>query len=181
MPEIKLNFAAGLAYLLKRNHVSQANLARDLGLDPQVITDYKKGRRKGDEIERNQITGRMGMPEHLVRKLGMMIRSGVPEDEAYERVTNQNAAAAHTDEIARFNRALDNFFDQIREFLRDKYGETMHTAIVFEQTMLKVMPRFCDWKRELTIDLLEPDAPSLAEPSPQYVVAQAQTPPQDIV
>ena len=167
MPEIKLNFAAGLAYLFKKNHIQQADMARDIGLNPQVLTDYKMGRRKGDEIERNRITERLGLPEALVRQLGMMIRSGVPEDEAYERVTNQQVAAAHIDETARFNRALDNFFDQIREFLRDRFGENLHTALAFEQEMLKVMPRFSKWKQELTIDLL-----STAEPQPEYKVAE---------
>lgn len=158
MPEIAKNFSTGLSYVLDHQRVRQAQLAQEIGISPQKITDYKKGRRRGDEIERNRIANRLGYPEGRIRQLGEMITRGVPPDEAFKVVNEQMAQTAHPDDAIQFNQALDIFFAQIKEFLRDKYGENLHTALAFEEKMLPRMPRFRRWKRELTNDLLNLDA-----------------------
>lgn len=165
MPDIKKNFGAGLAYLIDRHAIVQKDLAQDVGLNEQQITDYKAGRRKGNEAERARIAERLGagLSEQLIRQLGFMIRRGVPGDEAFERLTSQASLADRQDETARFNRALDNFFDQIKEFLRDRHGESFYTAVAFEERMLERMPRFVEWKRELA-ELQEPEQPAIPEP-----------------
>ena len=166
MPDIRKNFGEGLAYLIERNAIVQKDLAQDVGLKEQHITDYKAGRRKGNEAERARIAERIGagLSEHLIRQLGLMIRRGVPGDEAYERLTSKSSLAEHSDETAKFNRALDNFFDQVKEFLRDRYGESFYVAVAFEEKMLDRMPKFVQWKRELAEDLQGPDPPVNPEP-----------------
>ena len=176
MPDIRKNFAAGLTYLITRLGVVQKELADAAGCEAQDITDYKAGRRKGSEAERNRIAERLGvgLPEHLIRELGFLIRGGMNGDEAFERVkARATNGSSNVDEIVRFNRALDNFFDQIREFLRDEYGENMHTAIVFEERMTKRMPLFSAWKSKLSLDLMGEDESIAAEPLPQYASDQA--------
>lgn len=156
MPEIKANFSKGLSYLLKRHHINQAQLAREIGISPASLTDYKMGRRKGDEKERNRIANKLGFPEHIVRSLGALIRTGVPEEEAYERVCEQGSSNDGSDENAMFNRCLDVLFAQIKEFLRDGYGENLHVAMAFERIFSQRFPIFDAWKEKLLTELLEP-------------------------
>lgn len=171
MPEIKLNFSAGLTYLIDKLSIKQKALAKKIGISEQSLTDYKMGRRKGDEIERNKIADQLGVgfAERHVRQLGMMIRSGTDADEAYDRIRAQISTAAHNDEAALFNRTLDDLFAQIKEFLRDEYGETLHVAVSYEEVYNVRMPQFSTWKKKLIQEFL--DAPQRSTSAPTEPVA----------
>ncbi len=172
MPEIAKNFSIGLTYVLEHQHVLQSKLAREIGISPQKITDYKKGRRRGDEIERNRIANRLGYPEGRIRQLGEMIANGVPGDDALEVVNEELSRTAHPDDAIQFNQALDIFFAQLKEFLRDKFGENLHVAVAFEEELTRRMPRFTAWKSELSLDILDAaDEPALTEPASQYLTS----------
>lgn len=153
MPEIKKNFSTGLAYLIERAGVKQKQLAQRIGISEQSLTDYKMGRRKGDEGERNRIADKLGfgLSENHIRQLGAMICSGVPGDEAFESIS----ARVSGDEASAFKRSLDTMFSHIVEFLRDQYGEDMRVAIGFEQRFEERFKEYAEWKRELAAEQWE--------------------------
>ena len=175
MPDIVENFSKGLEYLLDSSTVPQKELAPKMGISTQTLTDYKMGRRRGTETKRNNIARALGFDEYRVRKLGSMIRSGVPGKEALALLHAHDAGKEpnmQDREASAFKVTLESLFSQVIEFLRDRYGESLHVAAGFESIFLERFQEFAQWKREMSHEIWEHPETSLAEPEPEYKVEQ---------
>ena len=158
MPDIVENFSAGLSYMLDSRHIVQSHMAQEIGISSSTLTDYKHGRLRGDETRRERIAAHLGMSERRVRQLGQMIRNGVPGEEALEMLRAQDTAPQPSRddmEVSAFRLTLDSLFGQITEFLRDRYGETLRVATVFESRFVERFEEFAEWKQQISDEVWE--------------------------
>lgn len=158
MPDIVENFSAGLSYMLDSRHIVQSHMAQEIGISSSTLTDYKHGRLRGDETRRERIAAHLGMTERRIRQLGQMIRNGVPGEEALEMLRAQDTAPQPSRddmEVAAFRLTLDSLYQQITEFLRDRYGENLRIATGFEARFEQRFKEFAEWKREVSSEAWE--------------------------
>ena len=179
MPDIIENFSKGLEYLLDSSPKTQKELAAEMGISQAMLTDYKMGRRRGTETKRNEIARPLGFSEYRVRQIGAMIRSGVSGKEAMALLFAHDAGKEpnmQDREASAFKVTLESLFSQVIEFLRDRYGESLHVAAGFESIFLERFQEFAQWKREMSHEIWEHPETSLAEPEPEYKVEKPEPP-----
>ncbi len=83
MIEIRESFSIALAFLIKRKKIVQNTLAKDCGMSPASLSDYKYNRKEGREPVRRKLATALGYSYEGMLKLGDRLLRGDAVDDAY--------------------------------------------------------------------------------------------------
>lgn len=81
MQGTKEKFSAALSWMIGNKKITQKELANNCGMSPSSVTDYKTGRREGDEDTRKKIAKYLGCDYQDFLSLGQWILDGNKPEE----------------------------------------------------------------------------------------------------